>query len=208
MVDPLTAGAIAASLANLITDILKDSTKDVLKEGADEGKKRLLGWFGKNATLEAAEQAIFSVSRKYVDKYQERHGILKVLGMRSPVTLESVYTAVCFLERDDRQFASIADLEAAFRQDRGQRSVSRKPGIAVANAKQFLMVLGAPGAGQVWLDTIGLDRETAMLFKDEAKALADYLYACELIVRCKESAVRVSPQTWEAIEGRMLLPPA
>jgi hypothetical protein len=43
-----------------------------------------------------------------------------------------------------------------------------------------------------------------MLSDDEAKALADYLYACELMVRCKESAVRVSPQTWEAIEGRML----
>ena len=162
MVDPLTAGAIVASLANLITDILKDSTKDVLKEGADEGKKRLLGWFGKNATLEAAEQAIFSVSRKYVDKYQERHGILKVLGMRSPVLLESVYTAVCFLERDDRQFASIAALETAFRQDRGrrlrQRSVSRKPGLEVANAKQFLMVLGTPGAGKsTFLRKMGLE---------------------------------------------------
>ena len=60
---------------------------------------------------------------------------------------------------------------------------------------------------QVWFDALGLDRETAKLYDDEAKSLEDYLYACELMVRCKEAAVRVSPQTWEAIEGRMLLPP-
>jgi NACHT domain len=162
MVDPLTASAIAASLTSLITDILKDSAKEGLKESVDESKKRLLGWFGEGMTLKAAEQAIFSVSRKYVEKYQERHGILKVLGMRSPVNLESVYTAVCFLDRDDQQFASIADLEAAFRQDRGQRlrqqSVKREPGLEVANAKQFLMVLGAPGAGKsTFLRKMGLE---------------------------------------------------
>ena len=37
-----------------------------------------------------------------------------------------------------------------------------------------------------------------------ANLITDYLYACELMVQCKEAAVRVSPQTWEAIEGRML----
>ena len=164
MADPLTAGAIAASLANLITDILKDSTKDALKEGADEGKKRLLGWFGKNATLEAAEQAIFSMSQKYVETYQERHGILKVLGMREPVSLELVYTAVCFLDQDVffHRFASRAELEAAYRQDRARRLrqqlTKRHEGIKVANEKQFLMVLGAPGSGKsTFLRKMGLE---------------------------------------------------
>ncbi|MFN6518487.1 MAG: NACHT domain-containing protein [Nostoc sp. CreGUA01] len=40
---------------------------------------------------------------------------------------------------------------------------------------------------------------------EEAKALGDYLYANHLIIQCKQAAVRVSPQTWETIEARMLL---
>ncbi len=42
---------------------------------------------------------------------------------------------------------------------------------------------------------------------EEAKALGDYLYANHLIIQCKQAAVQVSPQTWEAIEARMLLVP-
>jgi|GEM_PF-6820180 len=40
----------------------------------------------------------------------------------------------------------------------------------------------------------------------EANALSNSLYACELMVRCKEAAVCVSRSTWEQIEGRMLRP--
>jgi hypothetical protein len=43
-----------------------------------------------------------------------------------------------------------------------------------------------------------------MLVEGEVRSLADYLYACELMIRCQEAAVRVSPQTWEAIAGQML----
>ena len=59
---------------------------------------------------------------------------------------------------------------------------------------------------QTYLDAFQLDREWLELSKEEANALSNYLYACELMVRCKESAVRVSRETWEEIEGRMLLP--
>ncbi|WP_242058046.1 MULTISPECIES: NACHT C-terminal helical domain 2-containing protein [Nostoc] len=45
------------------------------------------------------------------------------------------------------------------------------------------------------------------LSEEEAEALGDYLYANHLIIQCKQAAVRVSPQTWEAIEARMLLVP-
>ena len=38
----------------------------------------------------------------------------------------------------------------------------------------------------------------------EANSLNDYLYANQLIVRCKEAEVRVSPQVWAGIEERML----
>ncbi|WP_448601924.1 NACHT C-terminal helical domain 2-containing protein [Thermoleptolyngbya sp.] len=57
---------------------------------------------------------------------------------------------------------------------------------------------------QVWCAALQLDPEVAKLSEDEAKALENCLYINELIVRCKEAAVRVSPQVWAGIEERML----
>lgn len=57
---------------------------------------------------------------------------------------------------------------------------------------------------QLWLDTLQLDPELLQWSEDELSILASYLYANELMVRCKEAAVRVTPQVWEGIEGRML----
>ena len=43
------------------------------------------------------------------------------------------------------------------------------------------------------------------LNSEEFRALSNYLYILELIVRCKESAViRVSPRVWNNIELRMI----
>ena len=59
---------------------------------------------------------------------------------------------------------------------------------------------------QIYLNAFQLKREWLELSEEEVNALSNYLYACELMIRCKESAVRVSRKTWEEIEGRMLLP--
>ncbi|MDZ8027090.1 MAG: NACHT domain-containing protein [Nostoc sp. SerVER01] len=60
---------------------------------------------------------------------------------------------------------------------------------------------------QEWLQAFSLTLEIVNLSLEEAKALGDYLYANQLIIQCKQAAVKVSPQTWEAIEARMLLVP-
>ncbi|MBO1347094.1 MAG: hypothetical protein EBE86_006725 [Hormoscilla sp. GUM202] len=57
---------------------------------------------------------------------------------------------------------------------------------------------------QALLDAFHLTDEMFNLSQTEAKALENYLYANDLIIQCKKAAVRVSPQTWEAIEHRML----
>jgi predicted NACHT family NTPase len=57
---------------------------------------------------------------------------------------------------------------------------------------------------ETWLNALQLKKEWIELSEDEAEALANYLYANELMVRCKEAAVRVSQQKWDAIEARML----
>jgi len=123
---------------------------------------KVLGLFGKTLDKKA-KQAIFNASRQYAQNYTERHGILKVLGMREPVSLESVYTTVQFL--DDaaiRSFESVETLETVYREAK-QRSFQSKDcpkqaGITVANQKQYLMVLGSPGAGKsTFLRRMGLE---------------------------------------------------
>ena len=83
--------------------------------------------------------------------------------MREPVKLESVYTAVQFLNDDAiRSFASIEQLEAGYREAKTRKLKSedcqKQPGIKVANEKQYLMVLGGPGAGKsTFLRKMGLE---------------------------------------------------
>lgn len=59
---------------------------------------------------------------------------------------------------------------------------------------------------QTYLDAFQIKREWLELSDEEVKALVNYFCIYELMVRCKEAAVRVSRETWAAIEGRMLLP--
>lgn len=59
-----------------------------------------------------------------------------------------------------------------------------------------------------WSEAFQFDLdELAEITDAERTALENYLYSYELIVRCKEAAVRVSPEVWQAIEDRMLTRP-
>lgn len=138
------------TLANILSRVLWD------------GGDQFLQWLKQNSEG-YARRIIAQASSKYVQNYSDRHGILKVLGMREPVALESVYTTVRFLDRVDLQrFESVESLEAAYRQnpDRSFQVKNKicRDGIQVANTKQFLMVLGSPGAGKsTFLRKIGLE---------------------------------------------------
>ncbi|MEM6449928.1 MAG: NACHT domain-containing protein [Cyanobacteria bacterium P01_D01_bin.105] len=60
----------------------------------------------------------------------------------------------------------------------------------------------------LWFSTLGLDPKTAALSREESQDLANYFYMCELMIRCKEGAVRVSPEVWDSIESRILTVPS
>ncbi|MFB2878720.1 NACHT domain-containing protein [Floridanema aerugineum] len=60
---------------------------------------------------------------------------------------------------------------------------------------------------ETWLNALNLRPELINLSEEEAVTLKNYFYANNLILQCKQAAVRVSPKTWEGIEERMLLPP-
>ncbi|MBH8577020.1 NACHT domain-containing protein [Nostocaceae cyanobacterium CENA369] len=126
------------------------------------GGGKLLGMF-RQTIDENTKQLIFTASKEYVKNYDERHGTLKVLGMHEPVKLEAVYTAVQFLDNETIcNFESIEKLEEFYRQANSRRFQSqdkgKQKGIKVANEKQYLMVLGGPGAGKsTFLRKMGLE---------------------------------------------------
>ncbi|MFM9267616.1 NACHT domain-containing NTPase [Tychonema sp. BBK16] len=58
---------------------------------------------------------------------------------------------------------------------------------------------------QVWAESLNLQQEWEAIFRTEAE-LSNYLYANEVIISCKEMAVKISLETWESVLERMLLP--
>src|SRR4028118_443860 len=123
---------------------------------------KFLGVMGKKLDYKT-KQLIYKASGEYGKRYINRHGMLKALGMREAVPLESVYTAVQFLdEQEIRSFESIQNLEEAYRKGNKrsfqQQDCQKQEGLKIANEKQYLMVLGQPGAGKsTFLRKIGLE---------------------------------------------------
>lgn len=149
LIERILIPAAAITLASIVTRVVCD------------GGGKFFGWVKEQN--EDPEQIINKASEQYAWNYAKRHGVLKVLGMREPVPLEAVYTAVQFLDRDGiSRFESIEDLEKAFR-SQTERSFQRKnskkqDGLKVGNEKQYLMVLGGPGAGKsTFLRKMGLE---------------------------------------------------
>ncbi|NEQ50577.1 MAG: histidine kinase [Leptolyngbya sp. SIO3F4] len=106
---------------------------------------------------------VLKASQEYQRKYEDRHGQVKIMPglMKEPVPLDSIYTAVKFLdERSIRYFATPEDLEQLYREQgkRGFQTASeRHDGISIAQDKQYLMVLGGPGIGKsTFLRKLGL----------------------------------------------------
>ncbi len=161
MIGPeLAVGAAAKGIAALITDTTRAASGSAISNVVK-------GW------RDRGSQVIFEASRRYIQNYQKRHCQLKVLGMREPVDLASVYTGVKLLDsRDILQFDPEA-LEETFRQNRLRgyssrgREEEKQSGITIANQKQYLMVLGGPGAGKsTFLRKVGLEALRTFYYED------------------------------------------
>lgn len=57
---------------------------------------------------------------------------------------------------------------------------------------------------QIWFTTLSFNPELINLSTTEVVALKNYLYITELMLKCKEVAVRVSEKTWKGIEEQIL----
>ncbi|NER80881.1 MAG: NACHT domain-containing protein [Leptolyngbya sp. SIO1D8] len=111
-----------------------------------------------------ALEQVKAASQEYHNKYLDRHGQVKIMPglMKEPLPLDSIYTAVKFLDEYSlRYFATPDALEQTYR-EKGQRRFQadrqRHDGMSVAKDKQHLMVLGGPGIGKsTFLRKLGLE---------------------------------------------------
>lgn len=105
------------------------------------------------------EVKIVKALDSYVDNYIKRFGQIKVLGMPEPISLNNIYTTVSIVQISYKyQGKDIDDLEASFRLTRQHVNQKRESGIAIANEKNRLNVLGAPGSGKsTFLKYLGIE---------------------------------------------------
>ena len=80
-----------------------------------------------------------------------------------------------------------------------------KTRVPVDNQLRPIRLAFADQVYQTWLDALELEQQWLELSEQEVHVLTAYLYVNELMVRCKEAAVRVSREQWQAIEQRMLI---
>ncbi len=110
------------------------------------------------------KKQVTAAAKKYADKYHSRYGKIRLLGMAEDIDLESVYTAVKFLDELSirMRFGSLDKIEEDYRNQKKRRFQTGecKPveGGEVANTNQYLYVLGNPGVGKsTFLRRIGLE---------------------------------------------------
>ena len=59
----------------------------------------------------------------------------------------------------------------------------------------------------IFAQNLDFSVDSFSISSQEINQLTDYFYTLELMVRCKEAAVRVSPKVWAGIESRMVTVP-
>ncbi|EKU98193.1 putative NTPase (NACHT family) [Leptolyngbya sp. PCC 7375] len=104
------------------------------------------------ARLSQISTETYTASQRYFDRCLERHGLVRVLGMREVVEIESTYTEVnTFNENPLDAFQTADELENSYQQSSQRlqtQTLKTESGIKVVNKTQFLMILGGPGSGK------------------------------------------------------------
>lgn len=59
---------------------------------------------------------------------------------------------------------------------------------------------------ETWLTNLQIDTKLLKLSSEEKQSLSNYFSGCDLLVRCRDAAFDVTPDTWEMISDRMIQP--
>jgi hypothetical protein len=157
--------------------------QQIIAEGAKhvaeiaKGIFKGFGFFAKRA-VELGKIELAAI--RYCERYAERHGHIKVLGMSQPVPLRQVYTSVKCVSSDFLYaFSTPEELEKLFRASDITsfflQQEDKREGFAVANQTQFLNLLGQPGAGKsTFLRRVGLEALSPRPLIGKSKNLYDH----------------------------------
>lgn len=131
--------------------------------------ERLLGLVTKSIIeaapekLEELRSSFHRPTKQYVESYLRRHGRIQILRMSRAISITELYTRVRIIDPEAiESFESPEILQQNYLSSK-HRSFNKKipeteNGIEVANAEQFLCVLGGPGIGKTtFLKKIGLE---------------------------------------------------
>ncbi|MEM9908604.1 MAG: NACHT domain-containing protein [Cyanobacteria bacterium P01_D01_bin.44] len=112
------------------------------------------------------------------------------------------------LDRDRAyQYASLRIFETVDFPNLIQGLEALKECVPGANAARAERQAFTQHLNQLWMQALALNPAWVNLSAADVQALTNYFHAHELIARCKEAAVRVSPTVWAKIEAAILTVP-
>ena len=113
--------------------------------------------------LEEVRSRFHRPTEQYVDSYLRRHGRIQILRMSRAISITELYTRVRIIDPEIiESFESSEILQKNYLNSKyrsfNKKNLETENGIEVANAEQFLCVLGGPGIGKTtFLKKIGLE---------------------------------------------------
>jgi hypothetical protein len=166
-----------------------------------------------------APHAVERFAKNYAERFVQRHNVIRVLAMDSPVALGAIYVRVTLYEKIPSRIPAPEDdllrsfLTHGFRLRKQSKTIDA---LSVINETKSMVLLGQPGAGKttflkyVGLRVLegGLNQRRIPLFlslkdwSDTGKTLFDYLRDEMDVLRCPDA-----PQTIETLleEGRFMV---
>jgi predicted NACHT family NTPase len=116
------------------------------------------------------------VRQKISSDIQKRCGLMRVLDMEQPITIDSIYTTVNILEkltgnqrRSIEQLLEGCNFEDFDRFSLGRIQQERIPGLEAVQKHDKLLILGKPGAGKTtFLKWLALQCQTGQLYSNHA----------------------------------------
>jgi hypothetical protein len=148
-------------ISSALVTIGIEAFKKLLLEVFHQKGLSLINRVDVNLSISSLENDI----KNYVKSYLERHGQIKVLSMRNPVRLESIYTDAELLLgfQDSSGLESIEDLHEEYLRVGNLLSLyrdryERKPAFEFIKENSRVVILGGPGAGKsTLLKKIGIE---------------------------------------------------